>query len=195
MARRTNKITLGVIMFEETLDYAKKSFIEYLLFRYPFKSRISVWILNYLKSDRDFLNHIHFVDQIVPGHPTLEMSISHSSQHAILYTDNNVTLIDSNAIFNTILQNDCHVDIKIHFPNSKYRDQRLDHLLLYQLLNAHHDKGYLHDVYDIEISQSVKRYLIHYLKSQIDLTLMMNEKQQFQYFSKLLNTIQFKEYE
>ncbi|HDI1229346.1 TPA: YpiB family protein, partial [Staphylococcus aureus] len=33
----------------ETLNQIKESFIEYLLFQYRFKSRIAVWVLNYIK--------------------------------------------------------------------------------------------------------------------------------------------------
>ena len=33
-----------------SLTKMKQSFIEYLLFHYEFKSRISVWVLNYLKA-------------------------------------------------------------------------------------------------------------------------------------------------
>lgn len=39
---------MGYLM-SETLNQIKESFIEYLLFQYRFKSRIAVWVLNYIK--------------------------------------------------------------------------------------------------------------------------------------------------
>lgn len=49
----------------------KQSFIEYLLFHYEFKSRISVWVLNYLKASPKKLQYIHFVDESIKHHQTL----------------------------------------------------------------------------------------------------------------------------
>ncbi|MGO3727265.1 YpiB family protein, partial [Staphylococcus carnosus] len=50
---------------KESLNLMKKNFIEYLLFQYKFKSRISVWLLNLIKSDVERLDDIYFVDQSI----------------------------------------------------------------------------------------------------------------------------------
>lgn len=52
---------MGYLM-SETLNQIKESFIEYLLFQYRFKSRIAVWVLNYIKVNEAKLANIHFVD-------------------------------------------------------------------------------------------------------------------------------------
>ncbi|WP_241519767.1 YpiB family protein [Staphylococcus delphini] len=37
-------------MLDTRLNFEKRDFIEYLLFHYQFKSRISVWLLNFIKT-------------------------------------------------------------------------------------------------------------------------------------------------
>ena len=54
-------LKMGYLM-SETLNQIKESFIEYLLFQYRFKSRIAVWVLNYIKVNEAKLANIHFVD-------------------------------------------------------------------------------------------------------------------------------------
>ena len=44
----------------DSLIRIKQNFIEYILFNYRFKSRITVWVLNYLKANQDKLNNVHF---------------------------------------------------------------------------------------------------------------------------------------
>lgn len=45
-------LKMGYLM-SETLNQIKESFIEYLLFQYRFKSRIAVWVLNYIKVNEE----------------------------------------------------------------------------------------------------------------------------------------------
>ncbi|WP_306461813.1 YpiB family protein [Staphylococcus aureus] len=54
-------LKMGYLM-SETFNQIKESFIEYLLFQYRFKSRIAVWVLNYIKVNEAKLANIHFVD-------------------------------------------------------------------------------------------------------------------------------------
>ena len=49
-----------------------------LLFHYHFKSRISVWILNYIKSHTELLEHVHFVNQRIFNHKTLELALTNT---------------------------------------------------------------------------------------------------------------------
>ncbi|MDU0996242.1 MAG: YpiB family protein, partial [Staphylococcus lugdunensis] len=57
----------------DSLTQMKQSYIEYALFHYHFKSRISVWLLNYIKASDKMLSQIHFVVEKIPSHPTLEL--------------------------------------------------------------------------------------------------------------------------
>ena len=56
----------------DSLIRIKQNFIEYILFNYRFKSRITVWVLNYLKANQDKLNNVHFVNSKINNHYTLE---------------------------------------------------------------------------------------------------------------------------
>lgn len=58
-----------------TLQQVKANFIEYLLFQYQFKSRISVWVLNLIKSSPELLQQIHFVDELISDHHILEIAM------------------------------------------------------------------------------------------------------------------------
>ena len=42
------------------------------------KSRISVWILNYIKSHTELLEHVHFVNQRIFDHETLELALTNT---------------------------------------------------------------------------------------------------------------------
>ncbi|MCE3393040.1 YpiB family protein, partial [Staphylococcus aureus] len=50
----------------DSLTQMKQSYIEYALFHYHFKSRISVWLLNYIKASDKMLSQIHFVVEKIP---------------------------------------------------------------------------------------------------------------------------------
>jgi uncharacterized protein YpiB (UPF0302 family) len=58
-----------------SLNQMKINFIEYLLFQYEFKSRISVWVLNYLKSSPQHIDNIHFVYETIHNHNTTKVAI------------------------------------------------------------------------------------------------------------------------
>ncbi|WP_274539887.1 YpiB family protein [Staphylococcus pseudintermedius] len=47
-------------MLDTRLNFEKRDFIEYLLFHYQFKSRISVWLLNFIKTNHALIEKIHF---------------------------------------------------------------------------------------------------------------------------------------
>ncbi|MBI5975362.1 YpiB family protein [Staphylococcus canis] len=181
-------------MSKLSLNYEKKSFIDYLLFHYQFKSRISVWILNFLKSEAKWMERVHFVFQAIPGHPTLEIALKGSNHVAIRYSDQYQVVTNSNEIFNHIIENLSPFDIKIHFSSQTIEEQRLNHMVIQQLL-AEHNTDYLTDIYYARISKSYHHYLISLLKSEIDLTLILKEKRQFLYLTKLLNLLQLKGYD
>ena len=67
----------------ESLIRMKQSFLEYLLFHYRFKSRITVWVLNYLKANHDKLNLVHFVNDKIKQHHTLEIAEVNTHASAI----------------------------------------------------------------------------------------------------------------
>ena len=66
-------LKMGYLMSETLLNQIKESFIEYLLF-YRFKSRIAVWVLNYIKVNEAKLANTHFVDTKINHHETLEIA-------------------------------------------------------------------------------------------------------------------------
>ncbi|WP_259356531.1 YpiB family protein, partial [Staphylococcus aureus] len=86
----------------ETLNQIKESFIEYLLFQYRFKSRIAVWVLNYIKVNEAKLANIHFVDTKINHHETLEIAEVGSHASAIQFTKRNIKLMNTNEIFDYI---------------------------------------------------------------------------------------------
>lgn len=77
----------------DTLQQVKASFIEYVLFQYRFKSRISVWVLNLIKSSPELLQKIYFVDEQIPSHNTLEISAVNTDNIAIKLKVQNLSLI------------------------------------------------------------------------------------------------------
>ena len=96
----------------ETLNQIKESFIEYLLFQYRFKSRIAVWVLNYIKVNEAKLANIHFRCKI-NHHETLEIA---EVEVTLLQFNSkrNIKLMNTNEIFDYIANHNCAFDIQIH---------------------------------------------------------------------------------
>ena len=109
-----------------TLQQSKAAFIEYLLFHYQFKSRISVWVLNLIKSSPNLLQQIHFVDARIPNHNTLEIATENTVEPAIRFTLDNQQLINSNEIFEFIANDALSFDIKVYFSDTKKREYKLN---------------------------------------------------------------------
>lgn len=99
----------------------KVNYIEYLLFNYHFKSRISVWVLNYIKATPELLSQVHFVDEMIPSHPTLELSMEGADDQGIRFSNDYSTLINTNEIFYEITSELESFDIKLHFPQDAVR--------------------------------------------------------------------------
>ena len=95
----------------ESFIRMKQSFLEYLLFHYRFKSRITVWVLNYLKANHDKLNLVHFVNDKIKQHHTLEIA----EEHCNSITTEDETYINTNEIFDYIANHTIRLDIQIHF--------------------------------------------------------------------------------
>ncbi|RIL72295.1 hypothetical protein BUY43_09160, partial [Staphylococcus devriesei] len=118
----------------QTLFKMKQSYIEYALFHYHFKSRISVWILNYLKASPTLLNNVHFVNHKVPNHEILEISLKDSEMSAIKLSSNDEALINTNEIFNYIISQHGPFDILFHFDKCHSTDRRLNEVIINQLM-------------------------------------------------------------
>lgn len=179
---------MGYLM-SETFNQIKESFIEYLLFQYRFKSRIAVWVLNYIKVNEAKLANIHFVDTKINHHETLEIAEVGSHASAIQSTKRNIKLMNTNEIFDYIANHNCAFDIQIHFANVSKREQRLDDLIVAQLTESPSYQTYLHDLNSMAIDRHKHALLIDYLLHNIDLSLQMNEKQRFYQLTQILNTL------
>ncbi|MCG7339662.1 YpiB family protein [Staphylococcus sp. ACRSN] len=174
----------------DTLQQMKSSFIEYILFHYRFKSRISIWVLNYLKSSTDTLQSVHFVDEIIPSHNTLEISVVNSNNIAIRLILKNKQLINNDEIFNYIANQNLALDIKLHFEHPFDRESRLDELLISQLLNSPYYALYMHDIYSIPLSKQNEISIIQHLQANIDLSLQLHDRPLFYQLSQILNTFE-----
>lgn len=181
-------LKMGYLM-SETLNQIKESFIEYLLFRYRFKSRIAVWVLNYIKVNEAKLANIHFVDTKINHHETLEIAEVGSHASAIQFTKHNIKLMNTNEIFDYIANHNCAFDIQIQFANVSKREQRLDDLIVAQLTESPSYQTYLHDLNSMSIDRHKHALLIDYLLHNIDLSLQINEKQRFYQLTQILNTL------
>ncbi|MCS5347756.1 YpiB family protein [Staphylococcus aureus] len=177
----------------ETLNQVKESFIEYLLFQYRFKSRIAVWVLNYIKANHHKLENIHFVDTKIKNHETLEIAEVDSSASAIQFTKHNLKLMNTNEIFDYIANNNVAFDIQIHFANKVKREQKLDDLIVAQLTESPFFQTYLHDLKSITVDRRKHALLIDYLHHNIDLSLQMNERKRFYQLTQILNSLKLNE--
>ncbi|UXR79527.1 YpiB family protein [Staphylococcus sp. IVB6218] len=180
--------------FNTSLNIEKKQFITYLLSHYTFKSRISVWLLNYIKADKQLLDDVRFVDQSIEHHPTLILSTIHSKEVAIQYRDDEQNLINSDQIFYAVIQKGQPIDIKLQFENEQTRDDKLDHILLSQLLQQSNHSEYMGDLYHIGLSTQTEQYLLSMLSSHIDISLTMHDAESFYYFTRLRNTLKLRKH-
>ncbi|MBO1919936.1 YpiB family protein [Staphylococcus xylosus] len=169
----------------DTLQQSKATFIEYLLFQYEFKSRISVWVLNLLKSSPELLQNVHFVDERIDAHNTLEISMIHTEQYGIKFNYKNQELINSNEIFEHIALNQLSFDIKLNFNVKQDREARLD-LLIKQLLHSPYYALYIQDIYQIPLSKQSESSIITHLQDNIDLSLQLHDSDLFYQLSQIL---------
>ncbi|ARJ51876.1 YpiB family protein [Staphylococcus lutrae] len=180
-------------MIRTPLNTDKRHLIEYLLSRYQFKSRISVWLLNFIKSDETLLRHLRFVDQVITGCPTLEIAVIESPSTAIHYHNESCSIINSNEIFHHVIHHSYPLDIKIHFNPTQQRDHRMDQFLLHQLLSFQSESHDLKISDAFTFSKRTELQLIRMIESQIDLSLNLKDVHAFQHFSNLLNFIKFRQ--
>lgn len=176
----------------DTLQQSKATFIEYLLFQYEFKSRISVWVLNLLKSSPELLQNVHFVDERIDAHNTLEISMIHTEQYGIKFNYKNQQLINSNEIFEHIALNQLSFDIKLNFNVEQDREARLDDLLIKQLLHSPYYALYIQDIYQIPLSKQRESSIITHLQDNIDLSLQLHDSDLFYQLSQILNTFKLR---
>lgn len=175
----------------ESLNLQKKNLIDYLLFQYDFKSRISVWILNLVKSDIQRLESVYFVDEPLPHRNTLELAVYNTSKIGVKFTLDHKQYHNTNEIFHFIAYEKPVFDIKIHIPK---RDMRIDEILLAQLLTSPEYTSHLNDLHAVTTTPQAESSLIHRLQNTIDLSLQINDPEYFYRLSHLLNTIKAKSY-
>ena len=171
------------------LSQMKREFIEFILFHYSFKSRISVWLLNLIKSDDAYLNAIHVVEHVVPNHDTLIIATSEASEAAITLNLNGETWVNNNEIFKIIAVDKPMLDVKIAFKTQTKRHQRLEQLLLSQFMHSTKITPYVKDIHQLTLSPNDKHILTSNLKQRIDLSLQMKERQLFFQLTQLLNIL------
>ena len=176
----------------DTLQQSKATFIEYLLFQYEFKSRISVWVLNLLKSSPELLQNVHFVDERIDNHNTLEISMLHTEQYGIKFNYKDQQMINSNEIFEHIALNQLSFDIKLNFNVEQDREARLDDLLIKQLLHSPYYALYIQDIYQIPLSKQSEASIITHLQDNIDLSLQLHDSDLFYQLSQILNTFKLR---
>lgn len=179
----------------ETLIKMKQSFIEYLLYQYQFKSRIAVWVLNYLKSSPQHLLHVQFVASKIKHHETLEIAEVDANTSAIQFTRDQSILMNTNEIFDYTADMNHTFDILIHFANKEERPRRLDDLIIAQLIDTSSDQSYFQDVYSMTMDKRQHALLVDQLLENIDLSLQMNEPQRFYQLTRLLNILKLKPYQ
>lgn len=177
----------------ESLIRMKQSFLEYLLFQYRFKSRITVWVLNYLKANHDKLNLVHFVSEKIKQHHTLEIAEVNAHASAIQFTKDDQTYINTNEIFEYIANNTIRLDIQIHFADNHKNEPRYDDLILAQLIHSPSYSAYVQDLYAISMNQRKQSSLIENLQENIDLSLQMNEPERFYQLTQILNALKMKD--
>ncbi len=175
-----------------SLTKMKQTFIEYLLFHYEFKSRISVWVLNYLKASPKKLQRIHFVEEKIQQHMTLQIAEVDSGASAIQFNDHQQALVNTNEIFEVIANNDMTFDIQLHFSSEHQRESRLDDLILAQLIHSPNYTSYIQDLYSISMSDRKQTTLIETLQDNIDLSLQMKEQERFYQLTQILNILKAK---
>ncbi len=176
----------------DTLQQVKASFIEYVLFQYRFKSRISVWVLNLIKSSPELLQKIYFVDEQIPSHNTLEISAVNTDNIAIKLKVQNQQYINNEKIFDYIANQNIYFDIKLYLNNEGSRDTRLDELLLTQLLHSPYYAIYIQDIYGLPLSKQSESSIIKYLQDNIDFSLQLQDKALFYQLSQILNTFKLR---
>ena len=179
-----------MIHLTQTLTQMKQSYIEYALFHYHFKSRISVWILNYIKSHTELLEHVHFVNQRIFNHKTLELALTNTDAPRIRLVKNNHLLINTNEIFEYVTTHQNDFDILIHFSDQHTIDFRFNDLIIHQLMYSPQYMAYLNTIYNLSLDSTRVHSLVEHLRHNIDLSLQLNDRELFYQLTQILEVLE-----
>lgn len=171
----------------------KKDFINYLLNRYYFKRRESIWILNYLLTTEDLLERTHFVKEVEKCPIGLLISTSDSKETSICLFRENIKILDGDNIFYFIRYLDGELFIEVSFPEDEMDSKFLsvleenpyaidfskeDSLLAEKFLNHCLDKqklNYLHDEINKALDEKNEKKFFKLTKEYNELKEKMNQ--------------------
>lgn len=171
----------------------KKTFVRWFLKNYQLKRRECVWILNYLLSNDDILEHIHFVEDAHYCPRAIVMSTIESNGVPFRFYKGNIMTADAEKAFHDLrLFSKEDMFIQLNFPNvppnSRYLTVLEENPYLPELLHISEKDRILAEQL---LQNSLLTFQQDKLLEQIDEALDMNDQQRFYELShllKLLNT-------
>ena len=171
----------------------KKKFIQWLVKKYKFKRRESIWILNYIKNNHnDILDNIHFVEDAHYCPRAIVMSTSKTDSIPFRYYDGNLATADAEKSFHELRLNpDKKMYIQINILNG-YEQMEYLTVLEENEYNTGSIKSLNYVLKDIEdLVEDIVSKLSHIeIKKRIDVALDSGDEESFMMYSDMLKEYQ-----
>ncbi|TDL97813.1 hypothetical protein ERX27_06020 [Macrococcus brunensis] len=154
----------------------RRGLLKYILFQYHIRNKETVWVLNYLK-DHPVMEYCRFS---APEEGQNGLTLTSSFQ--LLFNYDNMILTEPDVIFNLLNQIEQPFYLYITF-----RDDKINQMYEYEWLLEQMEKQQLPD--EVILTARMKRQMTAMVETRIDLALIMNERSNFDYYSKLLKKL------
>ncbi|WP_133429075.1 YpiB family protein [Macrococcus hajekii] len=155
----------------------RRGILKYILYHYDIDNKETVWILNYLK-DHSALQYCRFTSAV-----TTTKGITLTDNFKLLFKYDDLILTEADVIFNVLNE----IDEPFYFYTT-FNDARIQSMREYEWLLNQMDRRALPD--EIVLEPQLKSQLQSVIETRIDLSLMMNERQDFIYYTTLLNKLE-----
>lgn len=180
-------------MINPTLE-EKKSFISWFIQNYQLKRRESLWILNYLLNHEILLKNIHLIEGVQTANKGMAFSVVGNPNVAFVYYKEGKTFDDPEQAFH-----DLRLNWKEDFYLELFFDQSYQVLSFFGVLeeNPFNNTGETYDselelLVELSLEKLAIRDRIHYLKRQIDISLLKYDETSFRIYTRELKNLEEK---
>lgn len=169
----------------------KKDFIKWFLQHYQLKKRESVWIMNYLLSHDQLIEHLHFVEDARFCPRGIVMSTACSDEVPFRFYKEQVMTTDAEKSFHDIRlhrEDDLYVQLNFESAYSSYQYAAVLEDNPYTPKEVHLSKKE-REMAEQFLTDSINENLRHQLMKEIDEALDTHDKNKFRQLTERLKTL------
>ncbi|TDM04269.1 YpiB family protein [Macrococcus carouselicus] len=154
----------------------RRGILKYILYHYAIDNKETVWVLNYLK-DHPHLGYCRFTTPHL-----LQKGITLTDRFRLLFKYDDMIVTEADVIFNLLNE----IDEPFYFYTT-FTDRKITDFREYEWLVDQINQQTVPE--EIDLNNRLIIQLREMVESRIDLALLMNGREDFQYYSTLLNKL------